>query len=98
MATPTEPVTDALYQALQRLRAVRVFMSIGTGWRMSRIVEESAGGGVPNSRGKLAGFTQACGNKRFTPSDDSGARGSLEGPTRPAEAADGPLRGREGGA
>ena len=31
--------------------------------------------GVPNSRGKLAGFTQACGNKSFTPYDDSGARG-----------------------
>ena len=54
------------------------------------------GGGIVFHRGKLSGSPKACGNKRFTPSDDSGARGSLEGPTRPAEAAVGPLRGRKG--
>ena len=70
----------------------------GSGLECTRLVEGSGLGVYTFSRGKLPRITRACGNKRFTPSDDSGARGSLEGPTRPAEAADGPLRGREGGA
>ena len=32
----------------------------------SRIVEGPAWGVFPNSRGKLPGFTQTCGNRRFT--------------------------------
>ena len=37
---------------------------------------------VVNMRGKLPGFTQACGNRRFTRSEDSGAWGDTRSPTR----------------
>ena len=56
-----------------------------------------SGRGIANGRGKLPRFTQACGNKRFTASDDSGAWGDTKGgPTQPEKLADGPLRASKG--
>ena len=52
---------------------------------------------VVNGRGKLPRISQACGNRRFTISGRFEKWGAWEGPGRPTEAADGPLRGREWG-
>ena len=61
---------------------------------MCGILEESRPGGVRNTRGKLPRITQAVENQRFTRSGQFEKWEALEGPNRPAEAADGPEKGR----
>ena len=59
------------------------------------LVEESSIVCVRFGRGKLPRITEACGNRLFMASDDSGTRVTPKSPTRRNEAPDGPLRGRE---
>ena len=49
------------------------------------MVETGLNSVVVNGRGKLPRFTQACGNRRFTTSDDAGARGIPGSPIRRRE-------------
>ena len=53
---------------------------------MTRKREESSGGGDPKARGKLPGFTQACGNRRFARSERFKKWRGGKGPERPDEA------------
>ena len=68
-----------------------------SGGGVSTILEESRVQGIHYTRGKLPKITQACRNKRFNDSGDSGAgRDTPQGPPRRGKAAEGPLRGRKG--
>ena len=63
---------------------------------LAQILVNARSGVLVNARGKPPGFTQACGNRLFTASDDSGSWRGYLGPTRRGKAAEGPLRAGKG--
>ena len=65
-------------------------------WEVTRMVEELRWGGDPNGRGKLPGFTQACGNWWFAASRRLRGAGYTD-PTRRTKAVSGPLTARKRG-